>query len=143
MLNLEKKKQISQGFFIFLALFFLLPLTAKAVNVCDQDTILHFVARDSGGSYISNVRVDVYKEETDVNGQTKPGARVAGGSTDSVLGRTTIKWRDSTVASDTYAIKVQTISKDNASFYYYGFNFGCGETANVEKTLSGLSLTLR
>lgn len=143
MLNLEEKKQISLNFFIFLGLFLLLPLTAKAVNVCDQDTILNFVARDPGGSYIKNVRVDVYKEETDVNGQTKPGARVGGSSTDSVLGRATIKWRDSAVASDTYAIKVQTISKDNASFYYYGFNFSCGETVNVEKTLSGLALTLR
>jgi len=122
-------------------IFFLTPIASQAA-VCDSNTTISFVARDPGGSYIMNARVDVYKQVTDVNGVTKPSTKFAGGNTDSVLGRVSLSWRNSDVSSDTYVIRVQTISKDNASFWFYGIHLSCGENTSLERTLSGILFTL-
>jgi hypothetical protein len=136
-----KKIRLFLGICFFVSLFFLNPSVSEAA-VCDQNTTISFVARDPGGSYIMNARVDVYKQETDANGVTKPTTKLTGGNTDSVLGRVSLSWRNSTVSSATYAIRVQTISKDNASFWFYGIDLSCGENTSLERTLSGASFTL-
>lgn len=128
---------------LYLAAFLLfLPLAGKAA-VCDQDSVLNFIARDPNGSYISGAKVDVYKQTTDANGQTKPGSRVGGGTVDASLGRARVSWRNSEVSTGTYAVRVQTVSKDNASFWYYGYQIGCGEETSAAETLSGLNFILR
>lgn len=137
-----KMLRIDRHFFAVAALFLAWPFWTQAAT-CDKDTSLSFVARDPSGSYISNARVDVYKEESDANGDLKPTTRLAGGSTDSVVGRVTLKWRNSDATSATYAVRVQTISKDSTSFWFYGITLSCGEAGTAEKTLSGLAFTLR
>jgi hypothetical protein len=134
--------RINTRFFLAAALFLAWPFWAQAA-VCDKDTALSFVARDPNGGFIANAKVDVYKQELDANGDLKPTSRVAGGSIDSVVGRASLKWRNSDASSAAYAIRVQTISKDNASFWFYGFSFSCGESATAERSLSGLAFTLR
>ncbi len=136
-----KKSWLILGVCFFVSVLFMIPSASQAAT-CNQNTNLNFVARDPGGSYIMNARVDVYKQETDANGVTKPTTKFAGGNTDAVLGRVSLSWRNSNVSSDTYAIRVQTISKDDASFWFYGVNLDCGETASVERTLSGALFTL-
>lgn len=136
-----KKSWLILGVCFFLAALFLAPSASEAAT-CNQNTNINFVARDPGGSYIMNARVDVYKQERDANGVVRPTVKFTGGNTDSVLGRVNLSWRNSNVSSDTYAIRVQTISKDNASFWFYGINLDCGETAAVERTLSGALFTL-
>ncbi|MFA6194142.1 MAG: hypothetical protein WC719_00150 [Patescibacteria group bacterium] len=136
-----KKSWLILGVCFFVSALFLAPSVSEAA-VCDQNTNITFVARDPGGSYIMNARVDVYKQERDANGVTRPTTKFTGGNTDSVLGRVNLSWRNSNVSSDNYVIRVQTISKDNASFWFYGINLDCGETASVERTLSGALFTL-
>lgn len=137
-----KNYRLILGVSFFAAGLFLTPLVSQAA-VCDKNTTLSFVARDPGGSYIINARVDIYKQETDANGVIKPTTKFTGGSTDAVLGRVNLSWRNSGVSSDTYVIRVQTISKDNASFWFYGINLDCGAAASSERTLSGALFTLR
>ncbi|MDP2944400.1 MAG: hypothetical protein Q8N57_02375 [bacterium] len=137
-----KNYRLVLGVSFFAAGLFLIPFTSQAA-VCDKNTTLSFVARDPGGSYITGARVDVYKQETDANGVIKPTTKFTGGNTDAVLGRASLNWRNSGVSSDTYVIRVQTISKDNASFWFYGINLNCGESASSERTLSGALFTLR
>lgn len=136
-----KNSWLILGVGFFAAFLFFLPAVSEAA-VCDQNTSLNFVARDPGGAYIMNARVDIYKQETDANGVAKPTTKFAGGNTDSVLGSVKLSWRNSAVSSDTYVLRVQTISKDNASFWFYGVNLGCGESASLERTLSGALFTL-
>lgn len=126
----------------FVFFLFLIPSGAGA-NVCSLNTNLTFVARDPGGSYVAAAKVDVYRQETDSNGRPKPGARVGGGTTDAVLGRAAISWRNSNAQSAPYAIRVQTIGKDNASFWFYHNQMDCGQTLTLEKTLSGLLINFR
>ena len=134
--------RINTRLFLAAALFLAWPFWTQAA-VCNEDTALSFVARDPGGSFIANAKIDVYKQELDANGDLKPTTRVTGANTDSVVGRASLKWRNADAASASYAIRVQTISKDNASFWFYGFTFACGESATAERTLSGLYFTLR
>ena len=136
-----KNYHLILGVVFFAAVLFLVPFASKAA-VCDQNTTLNFVARDPGGSYIMNARVDVYKQETDANGVIKPTTKFTGGNTDAVLGRASLSWRNSSVSADNYVIRVQTISKDNASFWFYNINLNCGESASLERTLSGVQFTL-
>lgn len=140
--NIKQMSGLRVKLLISAAVLLFFPLGTQAA-VCDQDSILNFVARDSGGTFVSGARVDVYKQEVDANGQSKPGNRVAGGTTDSVLGRVRLNWRNSEVSSAAYAIRVQTIYKDNASFWYYDNEISCGQEKSLEETLSGLSFVLR
>ncbi|MEI6528816.1 MAG: hypothetical protein WCN88_00225 [Candidatus Falkowbacteria bacterium] len=128
--------------FLLATLFFIMPFFAKAA-VCDQNTILKVTARDPDGSYIAGAYVDVYAQTVDANGNKKPGARIAGGSTDAILGIASISFRNSAVASATYAIRIRTIGKDSASFWFFDNTLNCGETSSISKTLSGVSVSLR
>lgn len=122
-------------------LVYLNPVSAQ--TSCTENSVVNFVARDPGGSYIASARVDIYLQELDVNGQPKPGSRVGGGTTDANLGRARISWRNSANTNTTYAIRVQVINKDRASFWFYDYNVACGEERTIEESLSGLNFTFR
>jgi len=123
------------------AFFLLLPLAGQAAT-CDLNTVIDFVARDPDGAYIANAYVDIYKQELDVNGDPKPTTRFASDTTDATLGYARLSFRNSDVASDTYAIKVRVVNKDAAAFWFYDNTFACGESVSMEKILSGISFTL-
>ena len=122
---------------LFPALLLFSPFFVKAA-VCDLNTTLDFVARDPDGSYIAKANVEIYKQEKDANGLAKPTTRLAGGVTDSVLGNAHLTWRNSNFASDTYAVKVNTVNSTNASFWYFNVPLNCGSTTSLSKTLSGI-----
>ncbi|MFA5155644.1 MAG: carboxypeptidase-like regulatory domain-containing protein [Patescibacteria group bacterium] len=141
----EVIKRMAAGLGVVLLAFSfsaVLPRPAAAADTCSENTVLDVVVKDPSGAFIPNARVDVYKQVTDANGDARPSAKVAGGSTDSVLGTVHLSWRNSSVASDTYAVRIQTISKDSASFWYYGQKLDCGQTATLTKTLSGILVIL-
>ncbi len=128
---------------LFISAFVLLcPFLVKAA-VCDENTIVNVIARDPNGSYISNVSVDVYLQVLDVDGNKKPGKRMAGGTTDAILGKATMSFRNSEVSSADYALRIRTINKDTASFWYYDVNLSCGQTETITKTLSGIQVSLK
>ena len=114
---------------------------AQADTGCAQNTTLDFVADSPSGSFIPNANVTVYKQVTDANGQSKPGAQVASGSTDATVGTLHLSWRD-TAAGTTYALRVRTISNDQASFWFYDNNWSCGQAVSLSKFLSGIVFTL-
>ncbi len=122
-------------------LFFLSPQPAAAA-VCNEDTAVQFVARDPGGNYIPGARVELYKQVTDANGNPKPGTRVAAASASTVTGIALLKFRNSVEASSIYALKVQVIAKDTASYWYYDLDLSCGQQLGMEKILSGLNISL-
>lgn len=124
------------------ALVLLCPFFVKAA-VCDENTIVDVIARDPNGSYIANANIDIYLQVLDVDGKKKPGRRVAGGVTDSILGKATITFRNSEVSAADYALKIRTINKDSASFWYYDVNLSCGQTETITKTLSGIQVSLK
>lgn len=124
------------------ALFLICPFFVKAASVCTSTTVVNVVARDASGNYIPNVNVDIYLQTTDADGNAKPGTRVGGGKTDATLGIAAISFTNSNAESATYAIRMRSIAKDSASFYFYNYTFYCGETASVSETLSGIKLSL-
>lgn len=122
------------------AFILLLPFFARAA--CSTSTSLEFVVRDSSGSFVPGAKVEVYRQELDANNQPKPTTRVAYTTVSQTLGMAKLSFRN-TEAENTYAIKVQTISKDQAAFWFYDNVLGCGEKEVIEKKLSGILFTLR
>lgn len=138
--------KIFKTFFILslslLAFGLFLPCRVQATDTCTENSGLQFVGRNPDGSFIPQVQVDVYRQTLDADGNKKPSTRVAGGTTNATLGTLQLKWRIAETA-ETYAIRVRMISKTNASFWYYDNNIACGQSLPLEKTLSGINLTLR
>ncbi|MFZ4631925.1 MAG: hypothetical protein ACOYL8_01800 [Patescibacteria group bacterium] len=125
---------------LFSAVFFSLPLFASAA--CTATNKIEFIARDPGGSFIPAVKVEVYKQQLDANGKPKPTTRMASVTASASLGTANLSFKNS-LDSDTYVIKVQSIAKDNASYWYYDNVLTCGQGVRIEKTLSGIKFTLR
>lgn len=128
--------------FLFVAFLLLAPSFSQAATVCADNTTLNFVARDPNGNFIPKATVEVYKQEKDANGASKPTTRFASIVSSSVLGTAKLTWKNSALSSDTYAVKVSTINNTNASFWYYDLTLACGETADLSKTLSGVNIIL-
>lgn len=122
-------------------LFLVFPFFVKAA-VCDESTVLKVVARDPGGNYISGASVEIYTQTTDANGDKKPDKKLTSGTTSATLGSATLTFKNSAVSSATYAIKIRTVAKDSANFWFYDNNLSCGENTTIEKTLSGLQVSL-
>lgn len=141
-------KIVSKLFFLLLlaalptAIVLFLPVKPAMAAVCNEDTVVQFVARDPGGNYIPGAKAELYYQVTDANGKPKPGNRAASATANTNTGIALLKFRNSAAESAVYALKVQTISKDSASYWYYDITLGCGEQLGMEKILSGLTVSL-
>lgn len=123
--------------------FFFLPTNSASAYTCDQDTTVNVVARDPSGTYLPNVKAELYYQVTDANGNSRPGNRAAYANTSSDTGIAQMTFRNRDATSAMYALKLQAVNNDQASFWYYNVNLSCGETASVDKTLSGIYVILR
>ncbi len=137
---MSKNLRIILNFFLLGLAAAIFPHSAQAA-ACSANSNLDMVVRDPSGSFIPNARVEVYKQIVDANGDTRPSTRVAGANTSAVLGSVHLSWR-ANQEDGAYAVKVQTISKDNASFWYYNQPIPCGETLSLSKALSGILFIL-
>ncbi len=126
-------------FFFLPALFLALPFWAQAA--CNTNTNIDFIARDPNGGFIPSARVEVYKQAIDANGHAKPTTRFASATTDANLGIAHLSFRNS-LDSDVYAIKVQSVYKDNASYWFYNNILTCGQSVTIDQKLSGIAFTL-
>ena len=136
MLNVTKKLK----FLIIPILALIFPLISQAA--CNTATKIEFIARDANGSFIPAVKVEVYKQQIDANGNPKPTTKMASALTSTSLGIATLSFKN-TLESDTYVLKVQSVQKDNTSFWYFDNTLTCGQGTRIEKTLSGVNFTLR
>lgn len=106
---------------------------ARAAD-CTSD----FIARDSNGKFIPGVKVEVYSQIVDANGDAAPGSRLDSGTTNSTSGKVTLDFSQ----QDKYAVKMSAISNENAAFWYYDVTFACDASSTFERTLSAIDLTL-
>lgn len=119
---------------IFFSLGALISLPAQAACSPSAD----FVARDSNGQFIPSVKVEVYEQITNANGDAAAGSRLAYGTTSSSSGKATLKFSE----KEKYAVKMATISNDNAAFWYYDVIFTCDAVGSFERVLSAIDLTI-
>ena len=129
--------KLNLKFLLVAAFFLLVPFLVQAD--CTQNTDLEVVVRDPSGAFIPNASVSIYKQELDANGQPKPTTRFASASTDANLGVAHLSWRNS-LSYDNYALKIQTINKDSAAFWYYNLSYNCGASYDVQETVSGIKV---
>ncbi|MGI6374016.1 MAG: hypothetical protein ACOX0C_01650 [Patescibacteria group bacterium] len=133
-------KRFSQ--ILIISLFLLAPFLAKGA-VCNDYTELTVVARDPSGNYIANATVELYTQEIDANGEKKPDKRLATAKVNANLGTALLRFRNSNELSATYAVRVQNVLKESASFMVYDVNLACGETRELETTLGGFRILLQ
>ncbi|MFA5131371.1 MAG: hypothetical protein WC467_02995 [Patescibacteria group bacterium] len=133
--------KLSYRILLVSAAFLILPFFASAAS-CSENTIVQITARDPDGSFIPNASVDIYTQTVDANGSKKPGTRLAGGTTSATLGSVSLTFKNSAATTAQYALRIRTIAKDSASFWFFDNTLDCGETAVINKTLSGLLVSL-
>jgi len=129
--------------FLLIPALFLISVSVVQASVCDLDTTLNVVARDPSGNYIPGVKAELYYQTVDANGDARPGNRVTSATTNSNTGIAVLKFRNSNSLNENYALRLQAISKDFTSYWYYNITLACGETKNLEETLSGINFVLR
>lgn len=127
---------------IIMAAAFALAKPSQAA-VCSDYSYLEVVARDASGAFIPGVKAELYRQVIDADGNKKPSTRITSATANDNTGIATLKFRNSDALTDVYAVRLQSIIKDFASFWYYDVQIACGETVNVEKTLSAVEIILR
>lgn len=132
-------------FFIILGFLSLSLLSVPSVRAaeCNDYTQLNLVARDPDGVYIPSIKAELYHQVPDADGQPKPGSKVASANSNVNTGVAALRFRNSAEQSAVYALRVQTITKEAASFWYYDINLACGEELDLEEVLSGIYFVLR
>lgn len=128
-------------FLIFvLGLFFLLPAPVDAQTVCEQSTVT-VIARDADGEFIPDIYFEIWTQVEDVDGNLKPGERVASGRTDDVLGMGEATMRNE---HGSYVLKMYQLRNEGAYFYFYNdLEVACGQEVEITETLSSLTFILR
>jgi hypothetical protein len=129
---------------IFFSLFIFVLKTdqvrAQTPPVCEKMTV-GLVIRNSQGEFIPNANFEIYQQVDDVDGNPKPGKKVASGKISATLGKGTVTFTDENYD---YAVKVWTISSDKAAFWFYNdLHLACGGTTEISEYLSGIDFILR
>ncbi|MDD2680647.1 MAG: hypothetical protein PHE20_00925 [Patescibacteria group bacterium] len=122
---------------------FLLNASVAKADLCTTDTKVNVVARDPGGVYIPGIKAEIYTQVIDANGATKPGTKMASASANASTGIATLTFRNRDAQQAIYALRIQSISKEFTSYWYYNLTLNCGEEVSVDKTLSGINFVLR
>lgn len=116
------------------------PFLVRAA-VCDDSTVVKVIARDPSGAFIPGASVEIYTQANDVDGNPKPDKKMAAGTISSTLGSATLTFKNSEQTSAVYALKIRTVAKDSANFWFYDNTLTCGGNSTISKTLSGLELS--
>ncbi len=115
-------------------------LLAKAQVECD-DANVYLVFRNEDGEFIPDISFEIYEQTTDVDGNPKPGNKVASGKIDEITGRGLASFKPS---ANLYAIKAWHKNSKVGAFYFYNdIDVRCGETIEVTEYLSALKIILR
>lgn len=126
--------------FLFLFIFFVPPFLTSAAEPVEE-CFYDLSAKSSSGEFISDVRFELYEQESDVLKRPKPGKLVVAGVSDKILGRVSLKVDCEKYSNATFALKVKTLNNENANFWYYNYRPSLDNTNFV--TLSGLQILFR
>lgn len=108
---------------------------------CATNSILNVVARKVSGSYIPGIKFELYEKIINANGVPAAGALAAKGVINS-LGNGSVSFKPN--LGKTYILKMYDQNPKVGAFWYYDdIKFSCGETVNITKNLSSISLTAR
>lgn len=137
-------KKISLLLFPVLFLFGLVNFASATTCSSAKVTV---IARDQDGKYIPNINFEIYEQVVDVDNNPKPGAKVARGKTDAILGSGVVSFvpRVSTVVttstSTAYALKMWDKNSTLGEFWFYDqIALTCGTEVIVTNVLSGVRL---
>jgi len=127
-------------FYLLLFLFLAGSYSVQAQEEC-ADATVYVVARNDEGEFIPNISFEINKQITDVDGNPKPGEKVASGQISSITGYGKVTFDPSW---GSFAIKMWDQNSNVGAFYFYDdLQLTCGDVANIEKRLSGIKVTLR
>ncbi len=125
---------------IIFAFFLLMPFKQVFAQEACGKIKLNVIARNGNGDFIPNVYFEVFKQETDVDGFPKPGKKLAAGRTSPLLGRGSVFLEG---GYDVYALKFKVLENKAAAYYFYNYNWSCGEEVEVEERLGSIKILFR
>lgn len=125
---------------LFLFIFFLFPFLTSASEV-SEECFYNLSAKSSSGEFISDVRFELYEQESDVLNRPKPGKLVVSGVSDKIIGKASLKVDCEKYSNVAFALKIKILNNENANFWYYNYQPSLENTNFV--TLSGLQILFR
>jgi len=125
---------------LFLFVFFALPFLTSAAE-STEECFYTLSAKSSSGEFISDVRFELYEQESDVLNRPKPGKLIVSGVSDKILGKASLKVDCEKYSNTTFALKVRTLNNENSNFWYYNHQLSLEKINFV--TLSGLQILFR
>ena len=78
---------------LFIFVLETVPARAQTPPVCEKMTV-SVIARNSQGDFIPNANFEIYQQVDDVDGNPKPGKKVASGKVSATLGKGTVTFTD-------------------------------------------------
>ncbi|MBU4216273.1 thrombospondin type 3 repeat-containing protein [Candidatus Parcubacteria bacterium] len=137
-------KKISLLLFSVLFLFGLASFASATTCTSAKVTV---IARDQDGEYIPNINFEIYEQVVDVDGNPKPGKKVATGKTSEIIGSglasfvPAIDTAITTASSTVYALKMWDKNSTLGEFWFYNqIALTCGTEVTVTNVLSGVRL---
>ncbi len=121
-------------------LLFLVGSCSVQAQECD-DVLVRIVARNDHGEFIPDISFEIDEQITDVDGNPKPGEKVASGKTSAITGYGEVSFDPSW---GLFSIKMWDQNSNVGAFYFYDdLQLVCGDVVNIEKRLSGIRVALR
>lgn len=108
---------------------------------CTTNSSLNVIARKASGSYISSIKFELYEKVLNANNLPATGALIVKGATND-LGNGLISFKPN--SGKTYILKMYDKNAKPGAFWFFDdIKLTCGETKNLTKNLSSITLTAR
>ncbi len=142
------QRSILKKFYIFLILLLLLPSLSTAQQWKCDPTEVKVIARDAENNLLPNIRVQIWKQTTDADGNPVGQSLVAQQTTNATgaVGEALLTFRVQNNPEEQvtpYAIKLFQYSDRFGTFWNYGFSFSCGGSYTHEFKLATLKVKIR
>lgn len=108
---------------------------------CTTNSNLNVVARKASGSYIPNIKFELYEKVLNANNLPAAGALIVKGFTND-LGNGLVTFKPN--SGKTYMLKMYDKNAKTGAFWFFDdIKLTCGETKNLAKNLSSITFTAR
>lgn len=108
---------------------------------CTTNSNLNVVARKASGSYIPNIKFELYEKVLNANNLPAAGALIVKGFTND-LGNGLVTFKPN--SGKIYMLKMYDKNAKTGAFWFFDdIKLTCGETKNLAKNLSSITLTAR
>lgn len=126
---------------LIMAFALLMPSFAFAKCACEEDTYLVVISTDENGTKIDDVKFNIYRQETDINGEKYLGQGLGRGH----IGKSGSQEVKIKICNETETLAIEYYRGNNKAEkqYLWDIKVNCGDKKEVHLYLSSVSIVLK